>query len=53
MTEHWFWFGITVLVVAWYSTITVWIAIRGAADIREMVANLDAEQAAEKVDESE
>jgi len=28
-------------VLVWYSTITIWVAIRGARDIREMVKRLD------------
>ena len=44
MTAHWFWFALIIAVVVWYSTITLWVAIKGALDIREMVARLDEEQ---------
>ena len=44
MTAHWFWFALVIAVVVWYSTITLWVAIKGALDIREMVARLDEEQ---------
>lgn len=38
---HWFW-ALTVLAcLAWYSTITVYVAIRGFADIRGMLARLN------------
>lgn len=39
--SHWFWLTMIGGVVAWYSTITLWVAIRGARDIREMVKRLD------------
>ncbi len=45
MTAHWFWFALVLAVVLWYSSITIWVAIKGALDIREMVARLDEEQA--------
>lgn len=44
MTAHWFWFALVLAVVLWYSSITIWVAIKGALDIREMVARLDEEQ---------
>ncbi len=44
MTAHWFWLALVIAVVVWYSTITLWVAIKGALDIREMVARLDEEQ---------
>lgn len=40
MREHWFWWLLTLAVLAWYSTITVFVAIRGALDIRMMLARL-------------
>lgn len=41
MGEHWFWFLLTAACVLWYSTITVYVAIRGAADIKHMLGRLD------------
>ncbi|MBL9203012.1 MAG: hypothetical protein JNL39_21065 [Opitutaceae bacterium] len=38
------WLLLAVAVVGWYSTVTVWVAIKGAADIRDMVKRLDEEQ---------
>jgi hypothetical protein len=32
------------LCVIWYSTITVYVAIKGASDIKNMLARLDAEK---------
>ena len=40
LSEHWFWGGLTLIVLVWYSTITVYVAIRGAADIRTMLSRL-------------
>ncbi len=38
--EHWFWWVITSLVLVWYSTVTIYVAIRGAMDIRGMLERL-------------
>ena len=40
MSEHWFWFLLSAACVIWYSTITVYVAIKGVSDIREMLAAL-------------
>jgi hypothetical protein len=40
---HWFWHVLTLAVVVWYSTTTIWVAIKGALDIRTMVRRLDEE----------
>jgi hypothetical protein len=37
---QWFWWLLTAACVAWYSTITVYVAIRGAADIKGMLKRL-------------
>ncbi len=42
MTSHWFWFALTMICVVWYSTVTVYVAIKGAADIKGMLARLSA-----------
>ena len=47
MTEHWFWWLLTMACVVWYSTITVYVAIKGAADIKHMLARLAANQTKE------
>jgi len=39
-----FWLALTVACVAWYSTITVYVAIRGAMDIRSMLARLSGKE---------
>jgi len=44
MPNHWFWWALTVLCLIWYSTITVYVAIKGASDIRNMLARLDTER---------
>ncbi len=38
--EHWFWWLLTIACVVWYSTITIYVAIKGASDIRSMLTNL-------------
>jgi len=51
--QHWFWWALTAACVTWYSTITVYVAIKGAKDIKNMLARLDAQAAADrKVEES-
>lgn len=40
MGAHWFWYLLVVAVMVWYSTITIFVAIRGAKDIRQMLARL-------------
>jgi hypothetical protein len=52
MTQHWFWWALTVACVVWYSTITVYVAIKGAKDIKNMLARLDAQSRNEEVEES-
>ena len=44
MSLQWFWLGLSILCVLWYSTITVYVAIKGVSDIREMLHNLSKEQ---------
>ncbi|MDM8007970.1 MAG: hypothetical protein QUV05_17665 [Phycisphaerae bacterium] len=38
--DHWFWLLLTAAVVIWYSTITVYVAIKGVTDIRTMLRRL-------------
>jgi hypothetical protein len=45
MREHWFWYLLTAAVMLWYSTITVYVAIRGALDIKHMLARLEQKRA--------
>jgi hypothetical protein len=40
LTNHWFWGVLTLVCLAWYSTITVYIAIKGVGDIRSMLRRL-------------
>jgi hypothetical protein len=41
MREHWFWWLLLVACMVWYTLITVYVAIKGAADISHMLARLD------------
>lgn len=40
MTEHWIWWTLTMSCVVWYSTITIYVAVRGVADIKGMLGRL-------------
>ena len=40
LKDHWFWGATTIACLAWYSTITIYVAIKGAADIRNMLRRL-------------
>ncbi|MBP8129245.1 MAG: hypothetical protein KA184_06645 [Candidatus Hydrogenedentes bacterium] len=37
---HWFWTLIMLASLLWYSTVTLFVAFRGVADIRHMLARL-------------
>ena len=37
---HEFWWCLTIGCVVWYSTVTVYVAIRGASDIKKMLRHL-------------
>jgi hypothetical protein len=39
--EHGVWWLLTMACVVWYSTVTVYVAIKGAVDIKHMFARLD------------
>ncbi len=41
---HPFWWLVTAAVVAWYSTITIYVSIRGMYDIRGMLQRLKDKQ---------
>jgi len=38
---HWFWLGVSVACILWYASVTVYVAIRGAGDIRQMITQLE------------
>ncbi len=40
MSPATFWLTLTIAALAWYSTVTVYVAIRGTGDIRGMLARL-------------
>ena len=40
MPKHFIWWLITMACVVWYSTVTVYVAFKGIADIRNMLARL-------------
>ncbi len=40
MTQHPFWFLLVMACVGWYTTITVYVAVRGSFDVRRMLRKL-------------
>ena len=52
MPQHWFWWALTGACVIWYSTITIYVAIKGAKDIKNMLARLDAQRTDKGVEDS-
>lgn len=44
MSEHWFWLLITIAVIVWYSTITVYVSWKGFFDIKNMLRDLARKQ---------
>ena len=38
--EHWFWWLVTLAVLVWYSTVTIYVAFKGTLDIRQMLRRL-------------
>lgn len=42
------WWGMTIACIVWYSTITIYIAIRGGFDIRIMLRKLAQQQGDEE-----
>ena len=46
ISEHWFWWLVTLAVLVWYSTVTIYVAVKGTLDIRQMLRRL---QEGEKV----
>ncbi len=44
MTAHWFWWLLTIACVVWYSTVTVYVTIKGVKDIKGMLGRLEKKQ---------
>ncbi len=40
LKHHWFWGATTLACLVWYSTITIYVAIKGIGDIRNMLRKL-------------
>jgi hypothetical protein len=47
MGEHWIWWLVSMACVLWYSTITVYVAVRGGFNIKTMLGNLRKRQESE------
>ena len=37
---HPFWWALSMICVVWYSTITIYVAIKGAKDVKDMLKNI-------------
>ena len=37
---HWFWWLAMLAVMVWHSTVTVYVAVKGSLDIRQMLRRL-------------
>lgn len=48
MFKHIFWLLLTGAVLLWYSTVTVYVAIKGAKDIKGMLARLGKQRDSQK-----
>ncbi|HEY1603664.1 MAG TPA: hypothetical protein VGG64_28945 [Pirellulales bacterium] len=48
-----FWWVLTIICLVWYSTVTVYVGIRGAWDIKNMLSRLEHLQNAEDEGESQ
>jgi len=40
IANHWFWSLLMAAVVVWYSTVTIYVAIKGMVDIKGMLGRL-------------
>lgn len=40
MSAELFWMAMTAAALVWYSTVTVYVAVRGAGDIKDMLRRL-------------
>jgi len=40
MIAQYFWLVMTIVVLVWYSTITIYVAIRGTLDVKHMLSRL-------------
>jgi len=52
LTNHPLWGLLTLAVIVWYSTVTIYVGIRGVADIRHMLHTLKKNHEAGDVDKS-
>jgi len=45
LTYYWFWGLLALAVLAWYSSVTIYVAVRGLLDIKQMFGRLRRRQA--------
>ena len=46
--QHWFWLSLSVAAIGWYLGVTVYVAIRGAKDIKGMFRRLEEQSKSSK-----
>jgi len=44
LTHYWFWELLVLAVLWWYSSVTIYVAVRGLLDIKQMFARLGQRQ---------
>lgn len=44
LTYYWFWGLLALAVLAWYSSVTIYVAVRGLLDIKQMFGRLGRRQ---------
>jgi hypothetical protein len=47
--EHWFWLGLITACLVWYSTVTVYVAVKGIFDIQRMLDRLTQKKESDQV----
>lgn len=53
LNNHPFWGLITLAVLVWYSSVTVYVAIRGAVDIKHMLRRLASQRDGQQTSEDQ
>ncbi|HEY4310673.1 MAG TPA: hypothetical protein VGN12_14585 [Pirellulales bacterium] len=43
-----FWWLLTIICLVWYSTVTIYVSVRGARDIKNMLTRLERSQDADE-----
>jgi len=41
MIDRWFWLVVTIACIVWYSTVTIYVAVKGMRNIKDMLKRLE------------